>query len=164
MVKWAYEMKYCPMCRNELVVETLDKKPRLVCKNCGFVFWNNPIPVVAAIVPYNGRIVLVKSSIRKTWGLPAGHIEEGDTAEERVIYEVYEETGLKAEITEFLGTWKSDTKNILLLMYSVRVKGGHLRPGGDVEEVKLFTYSEALKVLKGKTGYYAVQKWLNKNK
>ncbi len=162
MVKWAYEMKYCPICKSKLVVETLDEKPRLVCKSCGFVFWNNPIPVVAAIVPYDGKIVLVKSSIRKTWGLPAGHIEEGDTAEKRVIYEVYEETGLEVDILDFLGTWKSDTKNILLLMYVVRVKGGYLRPGGDVEDVKLFAYSDALEILKGKTGYYAVRRWLNK--
>ena len=47
-------------------------------------------------------------------------------------------------------------------MYSVRVLGGELRPGGDVEEVDLYTYEEALDVLKGKAGYYAVKKWLDK--
>ena len=161
MVLWSYDMRYCPQCRAELEERVLDGKLRKVCNNCGFVFWNNPIPVVAAIVPYRGKLVLVKSSIRKTWGLPAGHVEEGDTAEERVIDEVNEETGLDVEITGFLGTWRSSRRNIILLMYVTKVLGGNLRPGGDAEDVNLFTLNEALEILKGKAGYYAVMKWIN---
>ncbi len=152
-------MKYCPECKNELEMEILDGKPRMVCKKCGFVFWNNPVPVVAAIVPYNKGIVIVKSSIRKTWGLPAGHIEYGDTAEERVIQEVKEETGLDAKIEKFLGTWKTKNLNVLILVYSMEVLGGFLRPGGDVEEVKVVSINEALEVLKNKAGGLALRKW-----
>jgi len=153
-------MRFCPQCRSELEERVIDGKPRKICKNCGFVFWNNPIPVVAAIVPYDGKLVLVKSSIRKTWGLPAGHVEEGDTAEERVIAEVKEETGLDVVITSFLGTWRSNRRNVILLMYSTSVLSGELRPGGDVEAVKLFSINEALEVLRGKAGYFAVVKWV----
>jgi len=153
-------MKFCPQCRAELEEKVLDGKLRKVCNKCGFVFWNNPIPVVAAIVPYMEKLVLVKSSIRKTWGLPAGHVEEGDTAEERVIEEVKEETGLDVELSRFLGTWRSSRRNVILLMYSTKVLGGELRPGGDVEDVKLFSLEEALELLKGKAGYYAVMKWI----
>ena len=165
MTIWSYEMKYCPRCKNKLSIKFLDGRDRLVCEQCGFVFWNNPIPVVVAIVPYDNGIVLVRSSIRKTWGLPAGHVEFGDSAEERVLMEVKEETNLDAEIDQFLGTWSgSHRSNVLFLAYSVRVLGGDLRPGGDAEDVGVFPYREALEIMRGRVGEKIILSWLrNRN-
>ncbi|MGQ4892064.1 MAG: NUDIX hydrolase [Candidatus Njordarchaeia archaeon] len=160
MVEWAYEMKFCPICGSKLKQRFIDGRMRLVCDNCGFVFWNNPIPVVAAIVPYDNGIILVKSSIRKTWGLPAGHVEFSDTAEERVIEEVKEETNLDAEIEKFLGTWKVNKSNKLLLVYSVNILGGEPKPGGDVEELMIASPKKALEILGDKAGGKALKKWL----
>ena len=43
-------MKYCPLCANELTTTEREGKAYLACSNttCGFVHWNNPVPVVAA--------------------------------------------------------------------------------------------------------------------
>lgn len=53
-------MKYCPLCAQPLRLMNDDAKPRLGCPDsaCGFVFWDNPVPVVAAIVEMPEGVVL----------------------------------------------------------------------------------------------------------
>jgi 8-oxo-dGTP pyrophosphatase MutT (NUDIX family) len=51
---------------------------------------------VALIARYDRRRRLV-------WSLPKGHVEEGETVEEAALREVYEETGLTAQIVAPLG-------------------------------------------------------------
>ena len=41
---------------------------------------------------------------RMVWSFPKGHIEEGETAEQTAVREVFEETGLVAEVDAHLGT------------------------------------------------------------
>jgi 8-oxo-dGTP diphosphatase len=40
-----------------------------------------------------GRWIFVRHSRRKSWELPAGHIEPGETADQAALRELYEETG-----------------------------------------------------------------------
>lgn len=41
---------------------------------------------------------------RLIWSLPKGHIEEGETAEDAAVREVFEETGITSSIVSSLGT------------------------------------------------------------
>ncbi len=55
---------------------------------------------VGAIIEDNGKILLMKRNhkpFNNYWGLPGGHIDQGETAEQAVIREVKEETGLDFE-------------------------------------------------------------------
>lgn len=56
-----------------------------------------PVPRVALISHRDrrGRVV---------WSLPKGHVEEGETISEAAVREVFEETGVSAEIVAELGT------------------------------------------------------------
>ena len=56
-------MKYCPYCGSPLVRMMLNDRERPVCSEpkCGFVHWNNPISVVAAIVEHADRVCLVRN-------------------------------------------------------------------------------------------------------
>ena len=45
--------KFCPRCANPLAVGDFGGAQRLGC-SCGFVHWDNPLPVVAAIVEHEG--------------------------------------------------------------------------------------------------------------
>ena len=50
--------QFCPQCAAPLIENLLEDRLRHVCPTpeCGFVHWNNPVPVVAAVVEYQGRI------------------------------------------------------------------------------------------------------------
>jgi NADH pyrophosphatase NudC (nudix superfamily) len=95
------DFRYCPRCRNELTTRTRGDRPRRVCPDaeCGFVHWDNPVPVAAAIVERDDGVVLVRSrGAPPTWfGLVAGYIEPGERPIEAAIREVREEIGLQVQ-------------------------------------------------------------------
>ena len=62
MEQYVY-MNYCPKCGSKLRPKNIDDAKRLACieNNCGFVHWNNPVPVVAALVQYGGKYVIARN-------------------------------------------------------------------------------------------------------
>ena len=54
--------QFCPLCGAALVGSELAGRPRLRRgAACGFVPWDNPAPVLAALVEYDGGIVLARN-------------------------------------------------------------------------------------------------------
>ncbi|MDN5871220.1 MAG: NUDIX domain-containing protein [Nitrococcus sp.] len=119
--------QYCPRCRRDLISKELGGRSRLACAaaQCGFVFWDNPVPVVAAIVELEGRIVLVRNAWwpEGKFGLLAGFLEPDETAEQGVLREVVEELSLQGTIQEFVGTYPNPGNNQILLVYHVLIEG-----------------------------------------
>jgi len=112
------DYQYCPKCRNELAVRELGGFDRRVCPDdsCGFVFWGNPVPVVAGIVERAGRVVLVQSHgwPQDWYGLVTGFLETGEKPEEAVRREVKEELGIESRLTEFLGIYPCEHLNQII--------------------------------------------------
>lgn len=131
--------RYCPCCRRELVSRSLGGRDRLACPHagCGFVFWDNPVPVVAAIVEVGGRVVLARNAQwpEGKFGLITGFLEANETPEEGVLREVAEELNVSATIREFLGPYPFYRNNQLLLAYHVEAFGEPV-PGEELAEIR----------------------------
>ena len=75
----------------------------------GFVVSKTDSSMVALMARFNrgGKL---------EWCIPKGHLEPEETKEEAALREVFEETGLKAEITDYLGevsyTFNQKGKNV----------------------------------------------------
>lgn len=63
-------------------------------------------------VVFLGKKVLLLRKINGDWVLPKGKIEAGETPDQTAIREVFEETGINAEIVNFLGETAYQFKNI----------------------------------------------------
>ncbi len=87
--------------------------------------WNNPTPVVAALIEHDGAILLARGKgwPEKVFALVTGFLEAGESPEAGVLREVREETGLVAEIVSFVGAYPFDLKNELILAFHVRASG-----------------------------------------
>jgi NAD+ diphosphatase len=133
-------MKYCPECGSDLAVAEVDGRDRLRCTSagCGFVFWDNPTPVVAAIVELDGQVVLTRKDgwPPKMYGVVAGFLEKGETVEASVLREVREELGLDGEIVEFVGYYSFLQRNQVILAFHVRAEG-EIVIGEELSGVKL---------------------------
>ncbi len=59
-------MKFCPRCGRISKPTEIDGRKRLGCSDstCDYVFWDSPLPVVAALVEKAGNVVLVRN---KQW-------------------------------------------------------------------------------------------------
>ena len=102
------EFQYCPMCRTALVSIERGGSLRRACSDasCGFVAWNNPVPVVGAIVEQNGHVILVRSRgwPEDYYGLVAGFVETGESPRSAALREVAEEIGIEADEATYVGT------------------------------------------------------------
>ena len=80
------EYRYCPRCaeRFERRILKEGEPERLVCGECGFIFYLGPKLVAGAIFELDGRIVLIQRAIEPgygKWTFPGGFVERGETAE-----------------------------------------------------------------------------------
>lgn len=59
---------------------------------------------VTGLLIENGKILLVnqKVSPNRTWSLPGGRLEQGETLEEGIVREILEETGLSVKVVKLL--------------------------------------------------------------
>lgn len=132
-------MKFCPACGNGLVPRDFDGRVRLVCpsETCDFVFYDNPLPVVAAIVEHGNTVILVRNKgwPEKWYGLVSGFLERGETPEEGILREIREEVGLGGEIVGFIGAYAFTEMNQIILAYHVRAHG-EMRIGDELAGVK----------------------------
>jgi ADP-ribose pyrophosphatase YjhB (NUDIX family) len=84
-------------------------------------------------------ILLVKSTYQRfyPWGLPGGSLEYGESAEDAVKREVWEETGLVIEIKRLLlaRTWSPDRVG---MYYLCEITGGEIHSTDEVAEAGYF--------------------------
>jgi len=159
------KMKFCPKCGGVLKSAEIDGRSRLGCSSqtCDYVFWDNPTPVVAALVEREGIVVLVRNQEwpQKIYGLVTGFLEKNETPESGILREVKEELGLNGQIDDFIGCYSFFEMNQLILAYHVQV-WGEIVLGEELAEFKMVP-SEKLRPWAFGTGY-AVKDWLEKRK
>jgi NAD+ diphosphatase len=92
---------------------------------CGYVFYGNPTPVVAALTEVDGNILLVhqKGWPEGWWGLVTGFLEAGETPEAGCLRELEEELGLRGEIVGLIGVYAFEMRNELIVAYHVKASG-----------------------------------------
>ncbi len=155
--------KYCSTCGNPLKQEIRDDRERLVCgsDSCDYVFWNNPTPVLAAIVQQGSNVILVQSiGWQKHWyALVTGFMEANETAEDGIMREVQEEIGLTPISINFVGLYSFFRMNQLLIAYHVEVPEGEVQlQTSELSDYKIIPI-EAVQPWNAGTGE-AIRDWL----
>ena len=113
------------------------------------------IAVGAVVRDERGRILLVKHRPGREgfwqgkWICPGGELKFGETIQEGIIREVREETNLEVTLTQSLPPFqrvaRSEAKpflHIIYIDYLAEIKGGKLKPDGDVGEALWFNPEE----------------------
>ena len=157
----ASSFKFCPHCASELQLQIRDGVERMVCDSgaCNFVHWDNPTPVVAAIVEHESEVLLAHNKLWPAdwFGLITGFLEKGESPETGVLREVEEELGLSGEVVEFVGHYDFVEMNQLIIAYHVRAEG-EVVLGDELDALRRVT-PEKLRPWPMGTGH-AVRDWL----
>lgn len=132
-------VKYCPHCGQSLKTVEISGRERLAClAECGYVFWDNPVPVVAGIVELGDSVILIRN---KEWpekyrGIVAGFLEKDESPESAILRELKEELGLDGEIAGFVGNYPFPLKNQVILAYHIKAYG-EIRLGDELGAYEL---------------------------
>jgi len=135
---------YCRRCGHLMGQGQAGGRTRLVCPECDFVLYQNPVPGAGVLVEMEGGVVLIRrghNPHKGRWALPSGFIEADESTAEAAIRECKEETGLDVELIELFGV-DSFPEGLLqsgiIIFYRARPVGGELRPGDDAAETAIF--------------------------
>lgn len=154
-------MNYCPRCRSDLVKAVVDGRERLRCssQDCSFVFWDNPVPVVAALVEYGGGVLLARNAAWPPgmYSLITGFLEKDEAPEDGALREVREELGLNGQMVGMIGAYAFPAMNQLILAYHVAAEGA-IKLSDELVDVKRIPV-ERLKAWPFGTGL-VVRDWL----
>ena len=105
----------------------------------------NPRLTVDGAIIDSGRIVLIRRDrepFQGMWALPGGFVAYGETVEEAVAREVFEETGLTTCIRSLLGVYSEMDRDprghTVSVAFLLAVTGGILRGGDDAADARWF--------------------------
>lgn len=137
-----HDAHYCMRCGKPLeIVPDREGKTRPRCAACGWVYYVNPTPAATCVVVNERQeLLLVKRRFEPfpgEWAMPSGYMEVEQTPEQCAIDELREETGLIAEVEDFLGYFSGPSPvydNVLSFAFLLKVKGGRLQAGDDAAE------------------------------
>jgi len=122
-----------------------DNRPRLVCDECDFVQYVNPKVVVGAVCTWEGRVLLCRRAIeprRGHWTIPAGFLEEKETAEEGARREAWEEARAELDIEGLLGLYSVPRISQVQIIFRARLRTPAVTAGEESLEVGLFAWEE----------------------
>ena len=136
-------MSFCPECGNKITKKLVDDVDRFVCVECNFTRWNNPVPVVAALVKHNGKYLIARNTqwAAGIFSLIAGYLESGEDIEEAVIREVKEELNLEGKVVNYLGHYSFIEKNQIIIAFEVEATG-NLKTNHELAEIKALSAAE----------------------
>jgi NAD+ diphosphatase len=147
-----------------LVTQCIAGRERRCCAapQCKFVHWDNPLPVVAALIQCKDREDAVLLARNHAWaagkfGLITGFLERDESPEEAVAREVREEVGLFTEAVDLIGVYPFQRKNEVILAYHVAARG-EITLNEELAEYRLVA-PDRLKPWEFGTGL-AVRDWL----
>lgn len=155
--------RYCPQCAAPLALITRTEdggdKARLRCPACDYTHWNNPTPVLAAVIEYKDHILLARNAAwpGKMYALITGFMEAGETPQEGIIREIAEETSLVTHALNLIGVYDFQRMNQVIIVYHA-VCEGEVRLSPELVDYRLYT-PESVKCWPAGTGY-ALADWL----
>jgi len=104
--------------------------------------YKNPVPTVDAIIQKSSSLLLVKRKnhpFKNQFALPGGFVNEGETIENAIVREVYEETSLEVHPIDILGVYSDPTRDprghIMSVVFIVLVIRGIPTAGDDAHEI-----------------------------
>ena len=121
------------------------------CSGCERVIYNDPKLAVAAIVPLDGGIVLVRRAIEPAygkWSFPSGYVNRGEQVERALEREVLEETGLVVEVGPLIAVYTNPNMlltypdgnkwQIVVMHFACKPIGGELATSSETLRVNYF--------------------------
>ena len=158
-----YQPHFCTHCGTALALITQAEDSgdveRLRCPACGWTHWNNPTPVLAAIVEINGQVLLARNAAwpATMFALITGFMEAGESPQDGIAREVKEETNLDVRACTLIGAYEFVRMNQIIIAYHV-VAEGEVKLSPELLDYRLYDLPD-LRCWPAGTGY-ALADWL----
>jgi ADP-ribose pyrophosphatase YjhB (NUDIX family) len=159
-------VKFCSSCASPVAkrVPPGDTHARWVCDSCGTIHYQNPLLVVGSIPEYEDKVLLCRRAIEPRygyWTLPAGFMENAESAGEAASRETMEEAGARIELGPPFSLVSVPHVNQVHLFFRARLLDLDFKAGEESLEVALFREADIpWDHVAFRTVGYTLKKWL----
>ena len=141
LVEWNKKSKYCGVCGSETSLHTIEKA--MLCKDCNNLIYPRISPCIIVLVTDNEKLLLAhnKGFPGKMFSTLAGFIEVGETVEETIKREIFEEVNIKVNNCQYYGSQSWPFPSQLMLGFHAEYLSGDLKADNkEIDIVKWFNY------------------------
>ncbi len=136
-------MNYCSSCGNTVVykVPAGDNRKRYYCEHCDTIHYENPRIVTGCLPIWNDRVLLCKRAIAPRagyWTLPAGFLENGETAQAGAVRETREEACAEVTVGDLYTVFSLPHISQIYLFFRAELRDGKYAAGEETLEAALF--------------------------
>lgn len=140
-------LKFCTHCASPLSIQIPDgdNRERHVCSQCGEIHYQNPKIVTGCIPEWEDRILLCRRAIEPRhgfWTLPAGFMENGESAQQGAARETMEEANARVRIDQLYATFNLPHIDQVYLLFRGQLLDTDFSPGEESLETCLYKESE----------------------
>lgn len=140
------ENKRCGVCGSTMTEKEDEEKSRY-CLNCYNTIWPQTSPAIIVAVTKGDKLLLAHNKLypKGRYSVLAGFVEMGETLEDCVRREVFEETGIKVHNIEYFGSQPWPFPNSMMIGFTAEYLEGDI----EVDKVEImhaewFTREEVL--------------------
>ena len=140
LLKWRNQTRFCSCCGSPLIDHKVENAR--YCYNCDKNLYPTISPCIIVKITKNDKILLARHAHRNTdvYTCLAGYVEPGETLEECVKREVFEETGIEVTNIKYVESQSWPFPDQLMIGFTADYAGGEpkLQPE-EIQEVLWFS-------------------------
>jgi NAD+ diphosphatase len=144
IAEWARTHRYCGACASEMGL--MPGERAFKCPSCGMVAYPRISPAMMVLIKKGDAVLLARHTLSPTGRFSplAGFLEAGESIEEAVHREVFEEVGLAVQNIRYFGSQSWPFPHSLMIAYTADYVSGEIRVDqNEIAEARWFGPDDA---------------------
>ncbi|GFN35751.1 NAD(+) diphosphatase [Tepidimicrobium xylanilyticum] len=149
LLNWLKSNQYCGRCGSKMHMKDSKSERAMVCSMCNNTTWPRTSPAIIVAVTKGDKLLLAhnRQFPNGRYSVIAGFVEYGETLEECVKREVYEEVGIKVRNIKYFGSQPWPFPNSMMIGFTAEYLDGEIKVDGDeIIDANWFTKEEVLRM------------------
>lgn len=164
LLEWRRNHKFCSHCGHATEVHATEYA--MVCPACAYHQYPRVQPCVITIITKGDEVLLAKSAHKRygnMYGLIAGFVEVGETLEEAVQREAFEEVGVKLKNIRYMSSQPWPFPSNLMIAFHAEYESGDIQlQVEEIADAKFFKFDQLPEIpFKGSIAHRMIMQIVN---
>ncbi|MBU5256232.1 NAD(+) diphosphatase [Tissierella praeacuta] len=135
----------CGICGSQMIVKISGNDRAMICSSCDNMVWPKTAPAIIVAITKEDKLLLAHNKMFQEgmYSVIAGFVEMGETFEDCVRREVFEETGIKVHNIKYFGSQPWPFPNSMMIGFTAEYLEGEIKVDNDeIVDAQWFTKEE----------------------
>lgn len=143
------ENQKCGICGSQMIMKVSGNDRAMLCTDCDNMVWPKTAPAIIVAVTKRDKLLLAHNKMfpEGMYSVLAGFVEMGETFEDCVKREVFEEVGIKVHNIKYFGSQPWPFPNSMMIGFTAEYLDGEIKVDNDeIVDAKWFSKEEVKEI------------------